>query len=651
MCGIAGFVTTAAGAGSEGVLREMLDRIRHRGPDDFGVYSDQHAFLGHRRLSIVDLSGGHQPMCNESGSIWVTYNGEIFNHAQLRPDLERAGHRYASHCDTETILHSYEEYGSDCAARFRGMFAFAIWDAERKTLFCVRDRLGIKPFYYYWDGRLFAFASEIKALLQHPGISAEFDDSLLGEYLGFGYLSEDRTLFRGIRKLMPAHHLRLDLRQANPKLQIESYWEVPGPGENRQDVGCRSDRDWIAETRRRLEETVRMRLMSDVPLGMFLSGGVDSSAIAALIKRMADGPVKTFSVGYREAQFSELSYAAETARSIGTDHHEVVVGMEDFFDALPDLVWHEDEPITWPSSVSLFFVSKLASEQVKVVLTGEGSDELFGGYERYRWNYLNQKYARMYGIVPRAMRSWIRKTIATSAIVPAGVRRKLGHTFVGREDRLESLYLDNFYCAFSAAEQTRLLGRDPGPVYESYMARWNSRAGAAALPRMLYADQKTYLVELLMKQDQMSMACSIESRVPFLDHHFVEFGMAIPDHLKIRGSAQKYVLKKAVEDLLPAEIIYRRKMGFPTPLRQWLMDPRMEPLMQALQARDGILAEYVRGEELRDLIGRHRSGMVDATDRLWRLLNLQVWGDVFLTGKRDRWNQLVSRPKPVSIPV
>lgn len=650
MCGIAGFVTTAAGAGSEAVLHGMLDQIRHRGPDDSGVFSDDYAFLGHRRLSIVDLAGGHQPMSNESGSVWITYNGEIFNHALLRPDLERAGHRYASHSDTETVLHSYEEYGADCISRFRGMFAFAIWDAPKRTLFCVRDRLGIKPFYYYWDGRIFAFASEIKALLQHPAISTQFDDSLLGEYLAFGYISDDRTLFRGIRKLMPAHHLRLDLHQPRPEVKIEPYWEVPTPGENRQNVDCRSEREWIEETRRRLEETVRMRLMSDVPLGMFLSGGIDSSAIAALIKRMSDGPVKTFSVGYREAPFSELSYAAETARLIGTDHHEVVVGMEDFFDALPDLVWHEDEPITWPSSVSLFFVSKLASEQVKVALTGEGSDEIFGGYERYRWNALNQKYARIYGVLPGSLRSSIRNAIATSDFVPVGVRRKLGHTFVGREDRLESLYLDNFYCAFSAAEQMRLLGRDPGPVYANYMSRWNARPDAAALPRMLYADQKTYLVELLMKQDQMSMACSIESRVPFLDHHFVEFAMSIPDDLKIRGAMQKYVLKKAVEDLLPQEIIHRRKMGFPTPLRGWLMDRKAEPLMQALQSRDGLLSEYVREEELRRLIDRHRSGLIDATDRVWRLLNLQIWGDVFLTGKRERWNGLISRPRLVSTP-
>ncbi len=617
----------------------MLDRIQHRGPDDSGVYCDERAFLGHRRLSIVDVAGGHQPMANETGTVWITYNGEIFNHAALRPVLEHAGHRYMSRSDTETIVHAYEESGPSCVSQFRGMFAFAIWDAARQTLFCARDRLGIKPLYYYWDGRLFAFASEIKALLDHPAISTEFDESVLGEYLGFGYISDERTFFRGIRKLMPAHHLTFKLDASNgsgrSEPRIESYWDVPTSGEHRQDSGCRSDQDWIRETRRRLEETVRMRLMSDVPLGMFLSGGIDSGAMAALIKRMADGPVKTFSVGYREAQYSELSLAAETARTIGTDHHEIQIGMDDFFDALPDLIWHEDEPIAWPSSVSLYFVSKLASQHVKVVLTGEGSDELFGGYERYRWNLLNQKYARLYSALPAGLRSWISNSINTSNLLPASLRRKLGHTFAGRDNSVESLFLDNFYCAFSQADQDRLFHLPANSVYANYLSRWNARPDERTLPRMLYADQKTYLVELLMKQDQMSMACSIESRVPFLDHTFVEFAMSIPDHLKIQGATQKYVLKQAVADLLPAKIIHRKKMGFPTPLRGWLMDPRADDLIQRLLARDGLLAEYVRAPELENMIERHRSGLIDATDRLWRLINLQVWGDVFLNKKAE----------------
>ena len=645
MCGIVGFVNMAPGTGSEAVLRRMADRIRHRGPDDAGSYIDGHAFLGHRRLSIIDVAGGHQPMSNESGSTWITYNGEIFNHAEIRAQLERAGHHYRTRSDTETIIHAYEENGPDCVLRFRGMFAFAIWDAETRTLFCARDRLGIKPFYYFWDGRLFAFASEIKALLEHPAISAEFEESVLGEYLGFGYVSEERTFFRNIRKLMPGHHLRLTLGKEPPQLEIERYWEVSDHGHKRPSE-CRSDQDWISETRRRLEETVRLRLMSDVPLGVFLSGGVDSSAIAALIKRMADGPVKTFAVGYREERFSELSYAAEVARAIGTDHHEIVIGMDQFFEALPNLVWHEDEPLAWPSSISLYFLSKLASEHVKVVLTGEGSDELFGGYERYRWNLMNQKYARAYGFVPDALRRSIRNMIAASGVLSASARRKLGHTFVGRENRIESLWLDNFYCGFSEAEQARLLKNGASGVYANYMAYWDSRPDARLLPRMLYSDQKTYLVELLMKQDQMSMAGSIESRVPFLDHQFAEFAQSVPERLKINGACQKYVLKKAVEDLLPHGIIYRKKMGFPTPLRKWLMDTEAAPLLAALESRDGLLAAYVEGSELHQLIERHRTGLIDATDRIWRLLNLQVWGDVFLTGKRDRWQGIVSARDP-----
>jgi asparagine synthase (glutamine-hydrolysing) len=377
--------------------------------------------------------------------------------------------------------------------------------------------------------------------------------------------------------------------------------------------------------------------MSDVPLGMFLSGGVDSSAIAALIKRMTTGPVETFAVGYQEAQFSELGYAAHVAKTIGTDHHEIVVGMEDFFNALPRLIWHEDEPITWPSSVSLYFVSKLAAERVKVVLTGEGSDELFGGYERYRWNLINSRAAAAYRIVPGPLRRLVRDGLATTSLLKAPLRRKLQHTFIGRDGSLESLFLDNFYCAFSAAQQNRLLPSPAEAVYGNYRRYWDSRPHVSPLSRMLYADQKTYLVELLMKQDQMSMASSIESRVPFLDHLFVEFAMRIPDRLKVRGRTQKYILKKAVEDILPHEIIYRKKMGFPTPLRQWLLDARAKPLYEALRARDGFVATYLNLSEVEALIDRHRSGFEDATDRIWRLINLQLWGDLFLTGRRERW--------------
>lgn len=636
MCGIAGFADTRTPSGHDsGVLERMGSVIQHRGPDDYGLYREPGVELVHRRLAIVDLSpAGHQPMSNETGEVWIVYNGEIFNHAAVRPELERAGHRYRSRSDTETILHAYEEYGPDCVTRFRGMFAFALWDQTKRRLFCARDRLGIKPFYYYWDGSLFAFASEIKALFEHPAISPAFNDAALPEYLAFGYLSSEETLFRGIRKLMPGHHLTLDLRPgAEPR--ITRYWDVPEP----VPAEPRSEQEWIADCRRRMEETVRMRLMSDVPLGVFLSGGVDSSAIASLMTRMVDGePVKTFSVGYPEAEHSELAYARQVAERIGTEHREVVVGMNDFFNALPSMVWHEDEPVTWPSSVSLHFVSKLARERVTVVLTGEGSDELFGGYARYARYLWNNRWLEGYGLLPEFVRAGVRSLIAESRVPAAGLRRKLQHTFLGRAPGVESLHVDNFYSAFGE-EQQRLLLRNPSPhgsAYRNFMRYWDTGRGGSLLARMLYADQKTYLVQLLMKQDRMSMSTSIESRVPFLDHTFVEFATRVPDALKLKNGTGKYILKRAVEDLLPPEIIYRKKMGFPTPIREWLISEAGRPLLDMLRAKSGLLAEYVNSAAVDDLIERQVSRREDATDRIWRLLNLQIWGDVFITGARDR---------------
>ncbi|HVP56428.1 MAG TPA: asparagine synthase (glutamine-hydrolyzing) [Candidatus Eisenbacteria bacterium] len=641
MCGIAGFVNTDGAPADSRLLHRMTDLIVHRGPDASGFYVHGEVALGHRRLSIIDLTTGGQPMSNEDQSVWIIYNGEIFNHADVRPELEAAGHRYKSHADTETVIHAYEQWGDQSVTRYRGMFAYALWDQKRKQLFCVRDRLGIKPFYYFWNGRLFGFASEIKALLEHPAIGTEFNDTLLPEYLAFGYSSGEETLFAGIRKLMPGHTLTLTCGDQS-RLEIKQYWDAPCP----KQFDDRPDSEWIAECRARLEEVVRMRLMSDVPLGMFLSGGVDSSAIAAIIKRQTTGPVKTFSVGYSESRFSELSEARQVAGQIGTDHHEVLVSMEDFFNALPRLVWHEDEPITWPSSVSLHFVSKLAAEQVKVVLTGEGSDELFAGYSRYRFYELNAKWMRAYRGVPTGVRDAVQNAVAESSLLSASLRRKLGHTFLGRGGDIESLYLNNFYCAFGSEEQQRLLSaKFSANPYASFLQRWNSTAQSSTLPRLLYADQKTYLIELLMKQDQMSMSCSIESRVPFLDHKFVEFAASVPPHLKLRGKHGKYIIKKAVEDLIPRDIIYRRKMGFPTPITAWLLQEESRVLCDYLRDPEGVLAGYVNMKYLNDLLDKHERGVHDATDRIWRLLNLQVWGDIFLTGRREQfWEGLMKTP-------
>jgi asparagine synthase (glutamine-hydrolysing) len=633
MCGIAGYVSVTPISDTDSIIKRMAGAIAHRGPDDAGFYSDARARIGHRRLSIIDLAGGHQPMANEDSSLWITYNGEIFNHAQLRPKLEKAGHRYQTCCDTETILHAYEEFGPACVNQLRGMFAFAIWNAKEKRLFCARDRLGKKPFYYVWTGKLFVFASEIKALLEHPAISPALEHDVLPEYLAFGYLSQERTFFRGIRQLPPAHTLMLDLNRPDPRLDIAGYWDIPALA---SDAGA-GEEELVRDLRRRLDESVSMRLMSDVPLGVFLSGGLDSSAIAAIAKRQAGGPVKTFSVGYAEKRYSELSQASQAARAIGTDHYETRLSREDFFEALPRLIGHEDKPIAWPSSVSLYFVSKLAAKHVKVVLTGEGSDELFGGYERYRWHLFNSRAASRYKRVPAALRCSVQRALETSSLLSANVRRKLRHTFLGRDDTIESQLLDNFYAAFSSGEHTSLLKRAGSPAYTNYLGFFNARADDSLLSRMLYADQKTYLVELLMKQDRMSMACSLESRVPFLDHTLVEFAGSIPDRLKIRGSVQKYILRRVAAGLLPPEVIHRKKLGFPTPLRQWLLHPESEAIYRSLTDRSGFLPSIMNMKPLQELIVRHRSGIEDATDRLWRLLNLQHWGDLFLAGGDRRF--------------
>lgn len=628
MCGIAGFFQL--NRTSAPVLDRMLREIVHRGPDDQGSYVDDCAAIGMRRLSIIDLSGGHQPMTNEEGNLQIVYNGEIFNHAEVRTRLEQAGHRYVSHCDTETIVHAFEEFGPEALQHFRGMFAFVLWDKKSRKVFAARDRLGIKPFYYFWDGSLFAFASEIKCLLEHPAISPRLHAGMIPAHLSFGYGSGSETLFQGIHKLMPGHYLQLDLKD-KPSLQIRQYWDPPRP----TSFESRSDDEWIQECRQRLEETVRMRLMSDVPLGMFLSGGVDSSAIAALVTRMVPGPLKTFSVGYEEAAYSELAYARTVAEKLGTEHHDVLLGRDQFFSLLPKLIWQEDEPIAWPSSISLYCVSQLAAKHVKVVLTGEGSDELFGGYERYQHNLWNTKWSQRYDVIPSGLRSRIRSTIETSQLLSGDLRRKIQHTFIGRDSSVESLFFDNFYCAFSMQELAQLVPGSAAP-YADVLRYWNQEPHASLLSRMLYTDLKTYLVELLMKQDQMSMACSIESRVPFLDHPLVEFASRIPDSMKIRNGEGKYILKRAVEDLLPREIVYRKKMGFPTPLRQWLRQPETAGVYSYLREPGGLLEAYVDRAALDRMIEQHRSSTVDATDRLWRLLNLQVWGDTHITGRRER---------------
>ncbi|HEX8423739.1 MAG TPA: asparagine synthase (glutamine-hydrolyzing) [Pyrinomonadaceae bacterium] len=621
-------------------LVRMRDVLTHRGPDDSGLFVDGAVGLGHRRLSIVDVSAGHQPMTNEDDTLYIVFNGEIYNHADHRPALEARGHRYRTHCDTETILHLYEEHGAACVEHLRGMFTFAIWDSRRRELFIARDRLGVKPLYYVRreDGSLF-FASEIKALLAARAVRPEINYAALPDYLANHGTSAEDTLFAGVKRLLPGHTL---LWRENGEMKIEKYWDLEfaedAHGDGEDSSRRRSDADYIAEWSELFRKSVELRLMADVPLGMFLSGGIDSSAIAAMMSGMVSDPIKTFSVAFKEREANELAYARLVAEKFKTDHHETIVSPEDFFATLPRLVWHEDEPLAHPSSVALYFVSRLASQHVKVVLTGEGSDEMLGGYDRYSKTLYNLALAPRYQQLTSAN---LRRTVARrieGLPLESKVRHKLRRTFLCLPPDIESLYFDNF-AVFSRDMQGDLLTRDAreraGEIepYADMRRYFETNRSRSPLNRMLYADTKTYLQELLMKQDQMSMAASIESRVPFLDHKLVEFTARLPQHLKLRrGWTTKYILRESMKDVLPPAILSRKKMGFPVPVGAWFRG-----------AYRGIVEEYVLGERaaarnlfapayVRDLVARHQAGE-DHTERLWSLVNVEIWLRQFMDGE------------------
>ncbi len=631
MCGIAGILEFGPDArANAGALREMCRVITHRGPDDEGFYTDGAVGIGMRRLSIVDVAGGHQPISNEDGTLYIVFNGEIYNHLALREQLIARGHRYSTHSDTETVIHLFEEHGADCVQHLRGMFAFAIWNRNTKTLFIARDRLGIKPLYYKLTPERLLFGSEIKAVFAHGSARPEFNRAVLPEYLAFGYLSGEESFYAGIRKLLPGHTMTIG---PDGEAQIRPYWDLDASAPHES----RDENYYVQSYRELLEGAVQSHLMSDVPLGVFLSGGVDSSAVAALMTKLRREPVETFSVGYTEQLYSELPFARAVSDHIHSQHHEVLVSERDFFAALPHLIWHEDEPIVWPSSVSLYFVARLSRERVTVVLTGEGADETLAGYTRYAFTLKNAAMDRAYrAVVPAVLRRGLRNAVANSSLLGATLRRKLEHTFLAKDgNSWASFYFDNFFSAFGEAEQSGLLTADfareaaPSTAYENVVGYWNHSTGEM-LQRLLYTDIKTYLVELLMKQDNMSMAASIESRVPFLDHVLVEFATRIPREVQIQGLAGKRILKKAVEDLLPHSILYRPKLGFPTPWSGWLAGPRLETIRETLLEPRSLNRGYFRREAIEKLFAEHRAKHRDNYDRIWRLLNLELWHRVCL---------------------
>jgi asparagine synthase (glutamine-hydrolysing) len=633
MCGIAGIVSSSGlRPDDRDRAAAMRDVITHRGPDDAGLFVDGSAALAHRRLSIVDLAAGHQPLANEDDSIWIVFNGEIYNHAAVRVELESAGHHYRTRSDTETIVHAYEQWGDDSVHRLRGMFAFAIWDARRRRLLLARDRLGVKPMYWAMAGDRLLFGSEIKSILESGLMKACAREDALPELLGTRYLSGTETLFKGIHRLQPGHVLVFE----DGAVSVRRYWDIPATGPSEDLSGLR-DPELVRRFRDLLEEAVRVRLMADVPLGMFLSGGLDSSAIAALMSTMIDRPLQTFSVAFKERAFSELDYARQVSAAIRADAHEIVIDDEDFFGALPRLIWHEDEPIAHPSSIPLYFVSALARDHVKVVLTGEGSDELLAGYGKYPRALANWRAASAYGLVPEPVRT----RIATSVVphLPRRVARYARRSFLAMPRTPEAMFFDNF-AAIGLRRQRALLAPEfahrvtPEQAYGASRAYFDAPNGhSTTLDRLLYTDLKTYLVELLMKQDQMSMAASIESRVPFLDHTLVEFAAALPARMKLRGFRTKWILREAVRGVLPPEILTRRKMGFPVPFALWMKGRWQDVARDVLLDRRSRERGIIDPDAVEHLIVAHASGETDGADAIWSLLNLELWYRTHIDGE------------------
>jgi asparagine synthase (glutamine-hydrolysing) len=606
----------------------MRDVMIHRGPDGVGLWADTLAILAHVRLSIVDLAGGQQPLSNEDGRIWVTYNGEIYNHRDVRAELESAGHRYTTRSDTETIVHAYEQWGDDCVHRFRGMFAFGLWDAPKRRLLLVRDRLGVKPLYWAQAGDVLVFASEIKSILASNLIEARAHTGVLSEVLATRYTSGTETLFEGIHKLLPGHRLVFE----DGCVRVQQYWDLPLEGPD-PDLERLDDRALVERFRSMLQESVRLRLMADVPLGAFLSGGIDSTAVAALMAREMDRPVQTFSVAFADRAFSELEYARQAADAIGADSHEIVVSEDDFFGALPRLIWHEDEPIAHPSSVPLHFVSALARRHVKVVLTGEGSDELLAGYGKYPRALLNWNAAGLYeSWIPRGVRSRVASSIVRR--LPGRVGRMARRSFLTLPRNAADMFFDSFAGVPLGVQRTVLhpsLAR--GDAYApslEYFYRANGTSGL--LDRLLYTDMKTYLVELLMKQDQMSMSMSIESRVPFLDHKLVEFATRLPHRMKLNGFTTKRILREAVKDLIPHAILTRPKMGFPVPFANWVKDRWNGVAREVLTDHRTRERGIIDTAAVSRLLDDHRRGQCAGGDVVWALLNLELWYRTFIDG-------------------
>lgn len=627
MCGICGIMTfspSVAVAPEE--LRRLNDAIFHRGPDEEGFYHHEQIGMAMRRLSIIDLSSGQQPISNEDGTLWIVYNGEIYNYLELRAELERRGHRFKTKSDTEAIVHAYEEYGVDCPSKLNGMFGFAIWDTRRRSLFLSRDRLGKKPLYYYAGRDRFIFASEMKSILQAQGVPRRISPEALDLYLTYEYVPAPHTILADLKKLPAGHSL---LIKADGKTELRRYW----------DLHFRENGYHSAELQQGLvellQDAVKIRLMSEVPLGAFLSGGIDSSCIVALMARAMDQPVKTFSIGFEEGSYNELHYAREIARHYRTDHKEFIL-RPNALELTEKLVRHLDEPLGDFSIFPTYLVSKMAREHVTVVLSGDGGDELFAGYDAYRADRMYRAYRRLPAFVRHGLVSPAAKLLPPTE-KKKGAFNKIKRFVEGTQYPEDLQHVR--WMIFLAAQEKRLLygealrAVDMQHGAHDFMRRHFQHADSQdEINRQLYVDIKTYLCDdIMVKVDRMSMAASLEARAPFLDYRVVEYAATIPSALKLRGKQTKWILKQAMAELLPPQIIKRGKEGFSIPIKNWLKQ-ELRPLMldvlsPARLQRDGFFdAAYVQR-----LVDEHLRGVENHSHRLWALTVFGIWHDHYLS--------------------
>jgi len=627
MCGICGIYNFKTDQPvSRDLLKAMADTLIHRGPDEEGVYISGSLGLGHRRLSIIDLGGGHQPMTNEDQTVWVVFNGEIYNFGELQDGLVQKGHIFKTRSDTEVIVHLYEEYGERCFQYLRGMFAIAIWDARNRKLLLARDRVGKKPLFYFYDGSRIIFASEMKAILKVPGIPRELDLEALSDYFSLLYIPAPKSIFKQVRKLRPAHYLVI----SDQDFREVEYWDI-GFARTLE----LSEEEWCARLLDAYREAVRIRLISDVPLGAFLSGGIDSSSVVALMSELMGGPVMTSSIGFDEEEFNELDYARLVVSRFNTDHHEEIV-RPDAAGILKKLTWHYDEPFADSSAIPTYYVSKVARKQVTVALSGDGGDENFAGYRRY---YFDQRENRLRAFLPLSIRRPIFGTLA--AVYPKADWAP--RIFRGKAtfESLACSPIEGYFLSMSAfrpAFKERLLhqevkrelaGYDSLEVFRYYYEKADTQD---PLSRIQYVDIKTYLTDdILVKVDRASMANSLEVRAPILDHKFMELAATIPSSLKLRGRTGKYILKKALTGIVPEEILTRRKMGFAVPLARWFRNELKDMAYEVIftPSEDGLLDKST----IQQIWKQHQSNLRDRSTELWALLMFRMWQREFMTEK------------------